>query len=324
MLFNRCLLIGIFFVFFKTKQIISSSDKPPNTDLDVFNASLNPSGNSKCINDYNASLTPHNNSAECRKELLESMFGPQRKSLTFVICMSIVYIVILVCGFIGNLSTCYVIISNSCMHTTTNYYLFSLAVSDVLSLVSGLPVELYTIIVEAYPWAFGETFCVIRTFLFETTTIASVLTILTFTFERWLHICKAIYAQKFSSGFSRALKIIAFIWIFSGAISLPYLFTTGVYIELDGFPETKTCSTVEKYRDFMKTMIQLSVLVLFIVPMTLISIMYVLIGITLWKSSKNHKFHAGAKLRRCIKSDIVHKNGSETISSGKCSACPAR
>ena len=136
------------------------------------------------------------------------------------------------------------------MHTTTNYYLFSLAVSDVLSLVTGLPVELYTIIVEAYPWAFGETFCVIRTFLFETTTIASVLTILTFTFERWLHICKAIYAQKFSSGFSRALKIIVFIWVFSGAISLPYLFTTGIYIEIDHFPETKTCSTLKKVPSF--------------------------------------------------------------------------
>ena len=57
----------------------------------------------------------------------------------------------------------------------------------------------------------------------------------------------------------------------------------------------------------MKTMIQLSVLFLFIVPMTLISIMYVFIGVTLWKSSKNHKFHGGPKLRRCLKSDYIQK-----------------
>ncbi len=264
-----------------------------------------------------------NHSEECRKQLRESIYGPQHKSLPFVICMSIVYILILVCGFIGNLSTCYVIISNSCMHTTTNYYLFSLAVSDVLSLVTGLPVELYTIIVEAYPWAFGETFCIIRTFLFETTTIASVLTILTFTFERWLHICKAIYAQKFSSGFSRALKIILFIWFFSGTISLPYVFTTGVYVDSDDFPETLTCNTLKTFVNPMTKMIQLSVLFLFIVPMSLIIVMYILIGITLWKSSKNHKFHSGAKqLRRCIKSEIVHKQNIDNTSTSNTLTVP--
>lgn len=282
-----------------TQKIESSADENVCADFNISSSVLN------------------NNSEECRKQLRESIYGPQHKSLPFVICLSAVYILILICGFIGNLSTCYVIISNSCMHTTTNYYLFSLAVSDVLSLVTGLPVELYTIIVEAYPWAFGETFCIIRTFLFETTTIASVLTILTFTFERWLHICKAIYAQKFSSGFSRALKIIVFIWIFSGTISLPYVFTTGVYVDSEDFPETRTCNTEKKYLSPMTTMIQLSVLFLFIVPMSLIIIMYILIGITLWKSSKNHKFHGvGAKqLRRCIKSEIVHKHIENTSAS---------
>ena len=160
------------------------------TSLDDNDPSSAPK--SKC-GDFNISATDivwDNETLACRKELLESMLGPQRKSFTFIVCMSTVYILILVCGIIGNVSTCYVIVSNSCMHTTTNYYLFSLAVSDVLSLLSGLPTELYSIMVEAYPWAFGETFCVIRTFIFEITTIASVLTILTFTFERWLHICK--------------------------------------------------------------------------------------------------------------------------------------
>jgi hypothetical protein len=111
-----------------------------------------------------------------------------------------------------------------------------------------------------------------------------VLTILTFTFERWLHICKAIYAKKFSSGFSRALKIIVFIWSLSGLLALPYAITTGVYYKIDDYEESKTCNTLIKYNDLMIRVIQLSVFFLFIVPMTLISIMYVLIGITLWKS----------------------------------------
>lgn len=72
-----------------------------------------------------------------KEELLEMTFGPRNKPLTFVIVMSTIYILILMCGIIGNISTCFVVIFNNCMHTTTNYYLFSLAVSDVLSLLMG-------------------------------------------------------------------------------------------------------------------------------------------------------------------------------------------
>jgi len=40
-------------------------------------------------------------------------------------------------GVVGNVTTCVVIARNSYMHTATNYYLFSLAISDTLSLVLG-------------------------------------------------------------------------------------------------------------------------------------------------------------------------------------------
>lgn len=76
-------------------------------------------------------------SAYDRKALLESMLGPQKKPFSFVFFMGTTYMLIFICGIIGNISTCFVVIFNNCMHTTTNYYLFSLAVSDVLSLLMG-------------------------------------------------------------------------------------------------------------------------------------------------------------------------------------------
>jgi hypothetical protein len=97
-----------------------------------------------------------------------------------------------------------------------------------------------------------------------------------------------MYAKKFSSGFSRALKIIVAIWTVSGLLALPYSFTSGVYFEYPDFVESKTCGIYEYYKVPMTYVIQLSVLFLFIVPMTLISIMYVLIGVTLWKSQLKH------------------------------------
>lgn len=67
----------------------------------------------------------------------------KRDSLYVVVPLTCVYAVILVTGLVGNVSTCVVIARNKHMHTPTNYYLFSLAVSDLLLLVLGLPPEMY-------------------------------------------------------------------------------------------------------------------------------------------------------------------------------------
>lgn len=91
-------------------------------------------------NSYQQNQDGNNNattSSYDRKALLESMLGPQKKPFSFVFFMGTTYMLIFICGIIGNISTCFVVIFNNCMHTTTNYYLFSLAVSDVLSLLMG-------------------------------------------------------------------------------------------------------------------------------------------------------------------------------------------
>lgn len=91
----------------------------------------------------------------------ELLLGPVRDPLSTVIPMTIVYSLIFVTGVLGNVITCSVIARNKYMHTATNYYLFSLAISDLLLLLLGLPSELYTLW-QRYPYAFGETFCIIR------------------------------------------------------------------------------------------------------------------------------------------------------------------
>ncbi len=85
------------------------------------------------------------------------------------------------------MSTCIVIAKNKYMQTATNYYLFNLAMADLLLLVLGLPLETYQFW-SAYPWVFGDIFCVIRTMAAETSTYASILTITAFTIERYMRL----------------------------------------------------------------------------------------------------------------------------------------
>ncbi|GFY72197.1 pyrokinin-1 receptor [Trichonephila inaurata madagascariensis] len=166
-------------------------------------------------------------------------FGPKRDSLSSVIPMTVIYVVILITGLIGNICTCVVIIRNKHMRTVTNYYLFSLAVSDLLLLIVGLPQELY-LLWNKYPYVFGEAFCIIRGYTAEMSTYASILTITLFTLERYLAICHPLRTHTMSK-LSRAIYMI--IACLSG-----------------------------------------STLAFFIVPMVVISVLYVQIGVQLRES----------------------------------------
>ncbi|KAJ6639907.1 Pyrokinin-1 receptor [Pseudolycoriella hygida] len=108
---------------------------------------------------------------------------PVRDSLCFVIPLTFIYSLILISGILGNVITCIVITRNKNMHTATNYYLFSLAISDLLLLVSGLPQEIYNMWYR-YPYPFDEAVCILQGFAAETSSNATVLTITAFTLER--------------------------------------------------------------------------------------------------------------------------------------------
>lgn len=54
-----------------------------------------------------------------------------------LIMLTVIYVIIFITGVLGNVVTCIVIAKNKGMHTAVNYYLFSLAVSDLLLLISG-------------------------------------------------------------------------------------------------------------------------------------------------------------------------------------------
>lgn len=57
--------------------------------------------------------------------------------MAILILVTICYSLIFVAGILGNVITCLVIYRNKSMHTATNYYLFNLAVSDLILLLSG-------------------------------------------------------------------------------------------------------------------------------------------------------------------------------------------
>lgn len=70
-------------------------------------------------------------------EYLRLVWGPKYLPWTLVLPITFVYVAIFVTGVFGNVVTCIVIRRNPVMQTATNYYLFNLAVSDLLLLILG-------------------------------------------------------------------------------------------------------------------------------------------------------------------------------------------
>ncbi|XP_076079295.1 pyrokinin-1 receptor-like [Mytilus galloprovincialis] len=231
------------------------------------------------------------------EDLLVLYLGEKRKDIGSVVVLTVIYAGVFILGIIGNLSTCVVIARSPYMHTVTNYYLFSLAISDLLILIMGLPPELYSIW-EAYPWRFGEGFCIFRTFFIEMMSYSSVLTITAFTVERYIAICHPIKAQTLSN-LPRAIRIICVIWILAAIFAIPYPVHTRLYhyVPYNGtyLSASLVCNIPLKWLTQMKHVFQMSTFVFFIFPMALISIMYILIGRALSQSDFQPKNNSNDK-----------------------------
>lgn len=174
---------------------------------------------------------------------------------------------------------CYILFSQSEFVSIHYVYLFI-----------GLPQEAYAVL-ESYPWKFGESFCLFKSCLFEMTAYVSVLTITAFTIERYIAICYPLKAHKIAS-LSRTIKIVIAIWIFALFCALPYPIHTRTFYylhEKDGTPilDSLQCNIPHKWVSRMKIVFQLSTILFFVLPMSVITALYIMIALALRKTSLN-------------------------------------
>lgn len=242
-------------------------------------------------------------------EMLLEDLGPKRDNLYIVIPITIIYALIFFAGLIGNVSTCIVIARNKSMHTATNYYLFSLAISDLLLLISGLPQEMYSIW-SRYPYVFGYTFCVLRGLFSETSANATVLTITAFTVERYVAICHPFLSHTMSK-LTRAIKLILCIWIIAICFAVPQALQFGIAPMIADVPNSEMCHVINP----IQYSFEVSIILFFVAPMTLITVLYVLIGLRL-RSSNMMKRTPGDSVRSTT-SRTVHLTTSNRRNSGK-------
>ncbi|XP_042285209.1 neuromedin-U receptor 1-like [Thunnus maccoyii] len=214
------------------------------------------------------------------EEYLALRMGLPRSPVFLPVCVT--YLIIFMVGVLGNALTCTVILRYRVMQTPTNYYLLSLAVSDLLVLLFGMPLELYDMW-QNYPFLLGEVGCYFKTFLFETVCFASILNVTALSVERYLAVVHPLKVKHMTTR-AHVKRVIIMLWVLSMVCAVPNTSLHGISVLPPKFgrqfPRSAMCSLV-KPPWMYKLIILISTLAFFFLPMLIISILYLLIGMQL-------------------------------------------
>ncbi|XP_078066221.1 neuromedin-U receptor 1 [Mustelus asterias] len=227
-----------------------------------------------------------------RGELLFKYLGPRRSAFFTPVC--VMYLCIFAVGGLGNALTCTVIAKHKVMRTPTNYYLFSLAISDLLVLILGMPLELYEMW-RNYPFLLGQAGCHFKTFLFETVCFASILNVTALSVERYIAIVHPLKA-KYVVTRTHAKRVIMTVWLISLCSAIPNTSLHGIYYLNTPFGEQIEESAIcvlLKPAWMYNLIIQITTVLFFFAPMVTISMLYLLIGLQLKREKALSEFKPG-------------------------------
>ncbi|XP_056591074.1 neuromedin-U receptor 2 [Triplophysa dalaica] len=231
-----------------------------------------------------------NESGHCHLQTLDEvlfrLLGPRRSPFFFPVTFT--YIFIFVTGVVGNLLTCTVIVKDRKMRTPSNLYLFSLAISDLLVLLFGMPLEIYDLW-QNYPFPFAESICYFKVFLFEMVCFASVLNVTVLSVERYIAVVHPL-KTRYTITNKHAQRVISSVWAMSLFCAIPNTSLHGLQYHFlpEKAMESATCNLL-KPKWMYNLVIQVTTILFYFVPMMVISVLYLMIGLTLGRGQRQKK-----------------------------------
>ncbi|XP_029981595.1 gastrin-releasing peptide receptor [Sphaeramia orbicularis] len=213
-----------------------------------------------------------------------------------------VYGIIIIVGLVGNvtlLKTCLLVKS---MRTVPNLFLSSLAVGDLLLLVTCAPVDASRYLVDE--WLFGRVGCKLIPFIQLTSVGVSVFTLTALSADRYKAIVTPLDIQRSSPTLSICLRAAA-IWLVSVTLAIP----EAVFSDLHTYTTSNTNETFVTCGPYPhagelhpKIHSTASFLIFYIIPLFIISVYYFFIARSLIRSSLDIPAEGHLHIQKQIKS----------------------
>ncbi|KAM3594334.1 uncharacterized protein V6R79_005971 [Siganus canaliculatus] len=251
-------------------------------------------------------------------------------SIPLLTVITIACTVLFLIGVAGNVMTILVVSKYRDMRTTTNLYLCSMAVSDLL-IFFCMPLDLYRMW-RYRPWRLGDALCKLFQFVSESCTYSTILSITALSVERYLAICFPLRAKALVTK-RRVRALICLLWTVSLLSAGPVMVMVGVErdnmgpsvehmwtnltsgMNETGFStesgDTRECKITHYAVEsgLMGAMVWLSS-VFFFMPVFCLTVLYSLIGRRLWQrhretSINSRVAHREKSNRQTIKMLVV-------------------
>eukprot|EP00061_Rhincodon_typus_P009613 g33245.t1 len=199
--------------------------------------------------------------------------------------ITVTCILLALIGISGNAMTILIVLKFKEMRTTTNFYLSSMAFSDLFIFVC-MPLDLYRIW-QYRPWNFGSLLCKLFQFVSESCTYSTILNITALSVERYFAICFPLKAKVVITK-GRVKGLIFFLWSVAFVSAGPIFVLVGVE-HMNGTDPllTNECKATEYAvkSGLLNIMVWVSS-IFFFLPVFCLSILYSLIGRKLWRRKR--------------------------------------
>ncbi|NWS40057.1 GPR39 protein, partial [Probosciger aterrimus] len=174
-------------------------------------------------------------SSDC-SDLIDHSHIPEFEVSPWIkITLASVYVCIFVAGILGNsitIKATRILQKKGYLQKEVTDHMVSLACSDLLVILLGMPMEFFSAIWSPFSTPSGNVACKLYYFLFEACSYATVLHVATLSFERYVAICHP-FKFKAVSGPRTVKLLIAFVWGMSVIVALPLLFAMGTEYPLE-------------------------------------------------------------------------------------------
>ncbi|XP_055549108.1 neuropeptide SIFamide receptor-like isoform X2 [Wyeomyia smithii] len=204
-----------------------------------------------------------------------------RHSATMTVVYCVAYFVVFLVGLVGNSFVIAVVFRAPRMRTVTNFFIVNLAVADVLVIVFCLPATLMSNIFV--PWMLGWLMCKTVPYIQGVSVAASVYSLIAVSLDRFLAIW---WPLKLQITKRRARFMIVCIWIIALGSTIPWALFFELLPIIPEAPDVKLCVEVwPPGTDGALYFLLANLVACYLLPMTLITICYILIWIKVWRRS---------------------------------------